>query len=62
MRKIPSRVLEEVLKISSMALYKDLRPNKSICAEFTQAMAKLGLEFVCDLNNIAVGGGSTDMG
>lgn len=45
-----------------MATYAELRPNETLCAEFTQAMRQLGTEFSCDLKHKDVKGYGTDMG
>jgi hypothetical protein len=33
-----------------MAPYAELRPNETLCKEFTDAMAELGSDFAGDLN------------
>ncbi|RDW87804.1 hypothetical protein BP5796_03498 [Coleophoma crateriformis] len=45
-----------------MLPYAEIRPNETICEEFTHAMATLGSRFNCDLGNVEVGGYGTDMG
>ncbi|KAJ8106832.1 hypothetical protein OPT61_g9280 [Boeremia exigua] len=45
-----------------MEAYADLRPNETLCVEFTQAMRHLGSELICDLARKDVKGYGTDMG
>ena len=42
--------------------YTDIRPNESLCLEFSRSMNDLGQNFICDLQNKAVDAFSTDMG
>ena len=48
--------------ITSDIPYAELRPNKTLCAEFTRSMDELGEHFTCEFSNIARGSWGTDMG
>lgn len=42
--------------------YADIRPNESLCTEFTRYMGSKGLDYYCDLQKKDIGAFSTDMG
>ncbi|ETS85116.1 hypothetical protein PFICI_03141 [Pestalotiopsis fici W106-1] len=42
--------------------YADLRPNETLCTEFTEEMRRVGKTYYCDLGKKDVGGYGTDMG
>lgn len=42
--------------------YADIRPNESLCTEFTRYMESKGMEYYCDFQKKDIGAFSTDMG
>lgn len=42
--------------------YADIRPNESLCTEFTRYMGSKGMNYYCDLQKKDIGAFSTDMG
>ncbi|RJE24512.1 amidohydrolase [Aspergillus sclerotialis] len=46
----------------AMDPYADIRPNESLCLEFSRSMNSLGQNFICDLQSKVVSAFSTDMG
>ncbi|KAL4787102.1 hypothetical protein BJX76DRAFT_345779 [Aspergillus varians] len=49
-------------EVEDLGHYADLRPNKTICSLWAQAMEELGSPVNCDFDSQAPGMGSTDMG
>ncbi|GAB7333649.1 hypothetical protein MBLNU13_g05207t1 [Cladosporium sp. NU13] len=45
-----------------MEAYADIRPNETLCVEFTKAMQELNTRLLCDLDRKDVKGYATDMG
>ncbi|OJJ73492.1 hypothetical protein ASPBRDRAFT_41176 [Aspergillus brasiliensis CBS 101740] len=52
----------EVDIVAAMDPYADIRPNESLCTEFTRYMVSKGKEYYCDLRKKDIGSFSTDMG
>ncbi|XRM41017.1 hypothetical protein ABZX51_004316 [Aspergillus tubingensis] len=52
----------EVDIVPAMDPYADIRPNESLCTEFTRYMGSKGMDYYCDLQKKDIGAFSTDMG
>ncbi|KAL4997482.1 hypothetical protein BDV10DRAFT_201782 [Aspergillus recurvatus] len=48
--------------VPAMDPYADIRPNESLCSEFTRYMGSQGRNYYCDFQQKDVGAFSTDMG
>ncbi|RAH61390.1 amidohydrolase [Aspergillus piperis CBS 112811] len=48
--------------VPAMDPYADIRPNESLCTEFTRYMGSKGMDYYCDLQKKDIGAFSTDMG
>jgi hypothetical protein len=51
-----------LIRVIRVMEYADLRPNKSLCLQYAEAMESLGSPVLCQTDREAPGPGSTDQG